>query len=110
MVTDKKLQINENVELIVKKFEDEGKELREYLEALGKDVNERKAAIQSKVASTMPASAASTMQAPTAGAVSLEIAPGSLVHSNQVDPTVVQNFLANGGIPRAKHNKSQSSS
>ena len=98
MVIDKKLQIDENVELIVKNFEDEGKELREHLEALETYVNERKAAIQSKVASTMPTSAASTMQAPTAGAVSLEIAPGSPVHSNQVDPTVVQNFLANGGI------------
>ena len=98
MIIDRKVQIDEKVELIVKRYEDEGKELREQMETLKKDVDERKAAIHSKVAPTMPASAVSSMQAPAEGVVSINIAPGSLVHSNQVDPMVVQNFLANGGV------------
>ena len=76
MVIDRKLQIDENVELISNKSGDEGKKLREQLEAMEKEVKERKATIQAKAGNLPNTPAASTTPAPTVGAVSLEVAPG----------------------------------
>ena len=58
----------------------------------------RKATIQAKVGDFPNTPAASTTPAPTVGTVSLEVAPGTLLHSSQVDRTVVQDMLASGGV------------
>ena len=99
---DQKLQIDENVRLISSKVEDECNELREQLEAMEKEVKDRKATIQAKAGILLSTSATSTTPAPAVGAVSLEVAPGYLLHSNQVDRTVVQAMLANSGINPAQ--------
>ena len=98
MVINRKLQIDENVRLISSKAENECNELREQLEAMEKEVKERKATIQAKAGTLLNTSASSSTPAPVVGAVSLEVASGYLLHSSQVDRTYVQTMLANSGI------------
>lgn len=94
----KKIQIDENVETIRSKAENECSELREQLDAMEKEVKERKANIQEEAGILRSTSAASTTPAPAMGSVSLDVAPGYLLHSSHVDRTFAQTMLASSGV------------
>ena len=100
-VAGQKQKIDENVRSIRTEAENECKVLREQLDAMEKEVRERKAKIQERAGILLSTSATSTAPAPAVGAVSIDVAPGYLLHSSNVDRTYVQSMLADGGIHEA---------
>ena len=98
-IIEQQFLLDETRDVAIKKHEDAGKDLREQLAELTKKVDERKAVIQTKLP-TPPASAAAApaAQPPVAGAVTIEVAPGSILHSSHLDPTLVNTCLAQMGM------------
>ena len=100
MIIEQKLMLDNVRDSAIKKHEDAGKELRVQLAELTTKVDERKAAIQSKLPSpqaTAPTTTASAAPAAT-GAVTIEVAPGSILHSSQLKPEDVNAAMAQMGM------------
>ena len=100
-IVEQKLMLDHARDAVIKKHEDVGKDLREQLADLTTKVDERKAAIQSKLP-TPPATASTTAtpvtQPSVTGAVTIEVAPGSILHSSQLDPAHVDSCLSQMGM------------
>ena len=101
MIIEQKLMLDNVRDTAIKKHEDMGKDLRDQLAELTTKVDERKAAIQSKLPSppaTAPTTATSAAPPSATGAVTIEVAPGSILHSNQLDPADVNACLSQMGM------------